>query len=286
MPEIAEAHTMANVLYKTLVVNTGKIEDRLSITNIEGRRQEDLLIPTPLRIDNVYAYGKKVIISTDKGLLVFSLGLNGNFLYTKSSRWRNTFQIGYYQKIGDVYLVDEKLELYFHADHTGRLDFLPTLVEQYSYFKNIGPDLLLYPPDSASFLSRLRSYSQKQELCVALLDQNLYSGIGNYLKSEILYLADLHPSRTLSSLTNSNIEILRLSILDRVNQAYKTRGHFIKDYVLPDGNTGEYVPIIYGRNIDCKGNIVVKQKFKDGRWSYYVPSIQKILTQNPMTYSV
>ena len=286
MPEIAEAHSMANALKKTLVVHEDVPEGKLSITTIESRQQEDLSIPVPLVIHDVYAYGKKVVISTDKGLLVFSLGLNGTFLYKRAARWRNTFQIGYCKNLGSIYLIDEKLELFFHADHTGRLDFLATVAVQQAYFSNIGPDLLRYPPDQSSFRTRMRSYSQRKELCEVLLDQSVYAGVGNYLKSEILYLAQLHPCQNLASLTDSELETLRLCILNRVNQSYKDKGHYIKDYILPDGCTGDYIPIIYGRTQDPYGNPVLKEKFKDNRWTYYCPNVQKIPQVSSVIYSL
>jgi endonuclease VIII len=57
----------------------------------------------------------------------------------------------------------------------------------------LGPDIMVSPPDLAGMVERFRRTGQGRALGEALLDQRLVAGIGNMWKAEALFLAGLSP---------------------------------------------------------------------------------------------
>ena len=57
-----------------------------------------------------------------------------------------------------------------------------------------------------------------------LLDQGFYAGIGNYLRSEILFYAGLRPMKRPKDLSDTQREKLANSILTTIHQAYREAG--------------------------------------------------------------
>jgi len=74
---------------------------------------------------------------------------------------------------------------------------------------SLGPDLLSPAFDRAEGLRRLAAAGDRP-VAQALLDQHVVAGIGNIFKSEVLFLARVHPDRPASSLTDDD----RAAILD------------------------------------------------------------------------
>jgi endonuclease-8 len=84
-------------------------------------------------------------------------------------------------------------------------------LEKHPSLKKLGPDVLGETFDDKQALANLRKYPD-MEIGVALLDQEILAGIGNYLKSEILFLARIDPRRRISALSNKELkEILKLA---------------------------------------------------------------------------
>jgi endonuclease-8 len=74
---------------------------------------------------------------------------------------------------------------------------------------SLGPDLLSPAFDRAEGLRRLTAAGDRP-IAEALLDQRVVAGIGNIFKSEVLFLARVHPDRPASSLSRDE----RAAIID------------------------------------------------------------------------
>lgn len=101
-----------------------------------------------------------------------------------------------------------------------------------------------------------------------LIDQKaIFSGIGNYLKSEILYLAGVSPLRKLKSINIDTWKII-----------FKCSRKIIKKmYRILIGNTLEsYIDAmkVYQKKTDPQGLPISKHKTKDQRTTFYVKSKQ------------
>src|SRR5690606_38252829 len=98
-------------------------------------------------------------------------------------------------------------------------------------------------------------------------------GIGNYLKSEILYLSGLSPYRKMNTLTIDELEKLRICSHKIILNSYHAGGLTIKDFISPNGEFGNYQPMVYDLKYDAFGNDITKVSI-GGRCTYWVPNLQ------------
>lgn len=167
--------------------------------------------------------------------------------------------------------------------------------------KEIGPDLLatsspfrdIHPAVQPSlpqfffervtlelFSDGLREPRRSQiALCKFLMEQKYFSGIGNYLKSEILYRARLNPFRLVSTLTDDEISRLYGNCLTTIQQAYQSGGLTHGTFLDPDMEKGTFPVFVYKRagEKDPHGFTIVfipKDQSPDKRGTYYVPELQ------------
>lgn len=109
------------------------------------------------------------------------------------------------------------------------------------------------------------------------MDQSVISGVGNYVKAEALYLAELSPHRTVGSLTLAETDVLHQQIINVMKAAYNTGGATFSTYRNPDGSRGNAQQrfVVYGNKVDPLGNPVIKEETRDGRTTHWCPTIQK-----------
>ena len=104
------------------------------------------------------------------------------------------------------------------------------------YIKKLGPDVLDIETTSETILKRLDNNKfQNRALGSILLDQSFISGLGNYLRSEILFFSELNHNQKSSMLKDKQKEKLSLVIKEISIRAYKQKGKTI-DFI-SIGNT-------------------------------------------------
>ena len=150
-------------------------------------------------------------------------------------------------------------------------------------FQKIGPDWL-HPTASPTlerfkntFLQKDKKSRNKPTLPKLLMDQSLFSGCGNYLKSEVLYRAKISPHRTPSSLSESEWSLLYQEMMTTIRESYQANGTTLATYATPDGKTGSYFERlkVYNKKHDPLGNLVLRITTPDKRTTHWVPEIQK-----------
>lgn len=110
---------------------------------------------------------------------------------------------------------------------------------------------------------------QHQSIEDAIMNQHFFmSGIGNYLKSEVLYDARIAPSRTLESLSHEEWRRLFHSAKKVTRRMFN---------VLMQGNDDQYIANmkVYRKSNDPYGNKVVSYIASNGRTTFWVPRLQK-----------
>lgn len=151
--------------------------------------------------------------------------------------------------------------------------------------KSILPPLFFEQATLELFLAGMRAPRRGQmEICRFLMEQKYFSGIGNYLKSEILYRSRLNPFRTLNTFTNDEIARLFGTSLATIQQAYQSGGLTHGTFLDPDMEKGTFPVSVYKRagEKDPHGYTIVfvsAEQSPDGRGTYYVPELQPILHQ-------
>ncbi|WP_302138282.1 endonuclease VIII [Halomonas alkalicola] len=93
------------------------------------------------------------------------------------------------------------------------------------FLARLGPDLLTHGVTVGEAMARLREPRfQRRRLGGLLLDQSLFAGIGNYLRSEILFFAGLHHRARPMDLNEAALERLAHTVLEVTRQAYDQAG--------------------------------------------------------------
>jgi endonuclease-8 len=89
----------------------------------------------------------------------------------------------------------------------------------------IGPDLLDPQLTQQDILKRLQEKRFcGRSLAALYLDQHFLAGLGNYLRSEILFAAAVHPMQRPAELETTQLQCLSKATLELAWRSYRTRG--------------------------------------------------------------
>ena len=98
-------------------------------------------------------------------------------------------------------------------------------VESHSFISKLGPDVLDEATTDQTIATRYAEPQfQGRQLGSLLLDQSFLAGLGNYLRSEILFCARVHPLRRLGDVCVSARQALGEHTLVLTQQSYDTQG--------------------------------------------------------------
>ena len=121
----------------------------------------------------------------------------------------------------------------------------------------------------------IKNIQTNQEVCKVLLNQKYFCGVGNYLKSEILYHSKIHPHRSWPSLNKKEITNLCVFTREIMKKAYMSGGAELRDFKNPKKDSKLRLNA-YGKKIDSKKRVIVNDITKDQRRTYWCPKIQKL----------
>lgn len=98
-------------------------------------------------------------------------------------------------------------------------------LHEHPFLASLGPDALDLAVTSAMLRTRLRDKAWKNKRLASLyLDQSFVAGIGNYLRSEILYVSRVDPLQRASTLTAEQIRTLAEQTLSITRRSLATGG--------------------------------------------------------------
>lgn len=93
------------------------------------------------------------------------------------------------------------------------------------FLSQIGPDLLDPTLTVEEVFIRYKSDRfRRKRLSSLLLDQHFLAGLGNYLRSEVLYASRLHYSLRPMDCSDEEIRLLAKATVELTRQSYETRG--------------------------------------------------------------
>lgn len=99
------------------------------------------------------------------------------------------------------------------------------LIDSHPFLSKIGPDVLEPTTTVQRVADRFISRAfVKRRLSLILLDQHFLSGLGNYLRSEILFVAGVYPERRPIDCSDTQIAKLAAACLSIPMQSYQTGG--------------------------------------------------------------
>ena len=140
--------------------------------------------------------------------------------YTHKQNFKQTF---------NLYFVDQR--------HFGLFEFTPKKSILNQKIAKLGPDLLNQYISFKEFKEIIMRHSLKN-ICKVLMEQSIFSGIGNYLKSEILYDSKIHPLTTVNNLTESKLRDLYQSSRRLIKASYLSQGNSLRHYKNVDSKKG------------------------------------------------
>lgn len=149
-------------------------------------------------IERVDAVGKHLLIEFDRNItLRVHLGMTGSWrVGSPDARLPNSpkLRVVIRTALGTAFcFAAPTIETYIREAGPSPLDHL-------------GPDLSDDVVDITEIVARTRTYAFDQTLATALLDQRIAAGVGNVFKSEIAFLAGLHPFTQVNTLSDPDLD--------------------------------------------------------------------------------
>lgn len=263
MPEGDTIHRAAHVLNLVLA---GKV-----VTQFETVLTQLMRVPVEGRtIERVVAAGKNLIIEFSGDLhLRTHMRMHGTWhIYRPGERWRKRrdemrIVIGTEAYVAVAFNVPVA-EMHDTASLARQDDML-----------HIGPDLLGETFDEAEALRRIRERADT-EIADVILNQRVVSGIGNEFKSEVLFLAGIHPFALVRDIPDEKLtELLRVSRkVMQMNVRKRRPGRETTGFLDPRQRTW-----VYGRGGEtcrkCGTGISFEKQGKDVRGTYWCGGCQK-----------
>lgn len=269
MPELPEVYTTSNYFKKYEKFKIIKLIDHTSkcAFNFNRFNKSKILFIT--------YYGKKIVfVLEDLSFICIFLRMFGRLSEIRPDEHHHvTIRVKNRGKCHNIYYSDKG------GLGMGDVTYCADSLEYESYISSMGLDYIsLHLSGMMDFnywMDKIQLNKRNTNIGLVLLEQNKISGIGNYLRSDILYHSKIHPKRICSTINKSESLNLFNSIIHIIMKSTKKGGMSMRDYLSPDGKPGKYRTICYGRNIDKNGNKIKKDKL-GGRVIYYCPSLQSL----------
>ena len=231
----------------------------------------------PLRLLDVGNKGKALFLLFEGGwVIIAKLGMAGWFYRPTDKPWFEPRPNIVFDFQGSS---SSSISQLFYSDfrNFGTLTFTQNMMTVLTEYNSIAEDIFSEKATwhhLESLIKALQATHPRMTIDTLLMDQQLLvSGIGNIIKSELLYDARISPRRTLVSLRPTEWQTIltaarrfakrTLAILEHAGQSAQ------QDY-------SAYVSIrqVYNKTHDKLNNKVAQYMSADGRKTYWVPAIQ------------
>lgn len=299
MPEIVEIKKYCDFINKHF-----KNKKLISIKILKGRYKKhgkfegynQISNNLPLKLIEAKSKGKFIYITFENNITIYcTLGLSGGWTYKKKDSSKFQFpEIMEFLNVKDIENYrDESLD-HLNIEFTfkkGSLYFFDTL----SYgtisvsndisklnkkLNSLGPDIMDIDTDFDLFNERINKI-QNKKIGNVIVNQKIISGIGNYLRADILWLAKISPHRLIKNLSKSEMKKIYQSARDLTWGDYdikkgKKLKIISKNAKLPRDYERDF--FVYYEDEDIYGNKVKKEELYEGsqkRIIYWVPTRQK-----------
>lgn len=209
-------------------------EIRRAADKIEAVLKNKKLEKIELGLPKIKKYGKHL-----KGARVSALETRGKALLTHfDNGWtiyshNQLYGVWRVVKQGKLPKTNRQLRLALHTEEHSALLYSASdisvwkteNIEEHPFLQRIGPDILNPNLQWRDVAERLRSKAfSGRALSAIYLDQAFLAGLGNYLRSEILFLAGIDPSRKAKDLSRGEIGALARNTLSISQRSYALEG--------------------------------------------------------------
>ena len=219
----------------------------------------------PAKVIGAGVHGKFIYVICDNEFFIwFTLGMTGRFSHNHSSHSRVKFVFD----DGPTWFEDQR--------NFGTVKFVKGKHHMVEKLESLGPDMLAEDVSDEKFIQQIRR-KPKWALCKALMDQSIIAGVGNYIKSDSLWMAKLAPNRLVEDCTDADLAILNRSIKSVMRESFSLGGASFSNFKNIDDSDGNYGNkfLVYNKKQDLNGNPVIKEPTADGRSSWWCPNVQR-----------
>ena len=214
MPEGPEIKRAADRISKALA---GQEVEKISFLYPSISKHQKLI--SGAKVTSVNSHAKAMLINFDNGFTLYS----HNQLYGKWTINMRTTVNRSRRSLRVEFLTSKKaIRLWSATD----IELIPTdKVKSHPFIKNLGPDVLCDFVDYSVLSDRLQSKDCRNRMAAHLmLDQKSFAGLGNYLRSEILFFANINPYLKPRELDSNSLLKWAVSIKDISMRAYLNNG--------------------------------------------------------------
>jgi DNA-formamidopyrimidine glycosylase len=280
MPESPEASYLAKIINKDLkgkTLNSVKILKGRYKKHGEPTNFKKLVDNLPLKFEKIEKKGKVLFFYFEKGWCIISkLGLTGWwYINDNAPKWKPD-----YKNIEFSFSNNTQLT-YTDTLSYGTITILntDTDIHDKDILQKELDDIAMDIVDSSTTWPKFWSHVQEKMPKIKnkyieeiLMDQHLIvSGIGNYLKSEVLYDSKISPLRKVKDISEDEWRDIFNSMKKLAKRMYNAL------IIEEQGKEGYYDSrfAVYQKEKDPYGNEIKKHKTKTGRTTFWVPSLQK-----------
>ena len=279
MPERGEVYLMTRRLRKRMPIGT-------IITKIRAY-DDDLPCPVPkehfpLKITKISSRSKKTYMEFENGYgMLISYGMTASWKVKPPEFVKYKF----YVESATAGVSSMKVTRYYwqciRKLHCETVEYM-RLKKLHKKLDDLGLDIYYDEPDEKIIIA---NYPPRgKNVCAFLLD-GTFGGIGNYLKSMIIYRTGISPHRNTKDLSDKEKVAIWNTAKDIVKEVIGMGGHCVQDFELDDDkklgeyDTTPYLPKLWkNKNMrtprDAKGNKIVRE-YLGGRVTYWCPELQK-----------
>jgi formamidopyrimidine-DNA glycosylase len=273
MPELPEVETVARGLRK-LLPGRRILAVRLGKTDfIEDPPAVERLLPNS-RISDVRRHGKFLLFDLESSeasspalSLLIHLGMTGQIVVCPPEA-----PIPPHTHVF-LTLDDGREFRYTDIRRFGNIRILEDEARQ-TILRKLGTDPLEVTEDE--FVARLKARGAR--IKALLLDQSMFSGLGNIYTDESLWRARIHPARVATKLRDEEFHRLYRAVRDVLKEAIRFRGSSVSDYVDADGNRGNFQlrhRVYRRKGQKCfRCGAAINRVIVAGRSSYFCPHCQ------------
>ena len=181
------------------------------------------------------------------------------------------------------FVMDNGLKMYFYDQLSfGTLKIIDKKTDLEKKLKELGPDMLDKETTFEIFQKQItKKIHSDKAIGNVIVNQKVISGIGNYLRSDALWMAKISPFRKVSEIDAAELELIYKAVRGLMwgdynyDEAIKL-GYISKDFKIPHDYDREF--FVYRQDNDIHGNKVTKTELYEGsqkRFIYWIPNIQK-----------
>ena len=218
----------------------------------------------PLKILEIKCKGKFIYFVMEKNWYIFNtLGLTGNWTINDDLKHNNL-----------LFSINDIKIYYNDMRNFGTFKFINDKKILEKKLKTLGNDILEKDFTKEYVLKILNNKKKNNKTIVEILmNQKLFCGLGNYLKSEILYESKISPNRLLKDI-NEKEQLLLFKNIKKISKKFYKEGSAYKTSLtnieLIDNDNFS----VYKKKKDINNYNVIREPTKDKRTSFWVKEIQ------------